>query len=415
MEDAVFITIVAIMILSFVLGRVLDYLNLKTWKKELPEDISDYYSAEEYIRAKEYYKVRDRLSLISSSLSFLLMLLFFIFGGFAWLHNLLLPYFSHVIPLALVYFGILFFVSDWLGIPFSLYSTFVIEEKFGFNKTTPKIFILDKLKSYMLTLIIGGGLCALLLYLIQILGNNFWLVAFVVIMTFSLFFSVFYSTLIIPLFNKLKPLEEGELRTAIENYARTVDFPLTNIYVIDGSKRSSKANAFFTGLWKKKKVVLYDTLIEKHETDELVAILAHEIGHYKKKHIIKGMVLSGVQSFIMLYLLSLIIFEPVLSAAFGITNGASVLHINLIAFAMLFEPINLLTGLLGNFISRKHEYSADAFAVHTTQTTKLADALKRLSVNHLSNLKPHPAYVFFHYSHPPVLLRLHAIRNQISQ
>jgi len=375
----------------------------------MPTDLTGFYTEETYQKAKLYNRTLSNFGLFSESISFLITMTFFLLYGFAWLHELLSPLIENRILLTLVFFGILFFASDILNIPFSLYQTFVIEEKFGFNKTTVKTFITDKLKSYALLIIIGGIIGTILLYLIFWLEEDSWLIAFIVIASFSLFFSVFYSTLIIPLFNKLSPLEDGELKTAIFELAERVKFPLKNIYVIDGSKRSSKANAFFTGLWKKKKIVLYDTLIQKHSIPELVAVLAHEVGHYKKKHITKGLIISFAQTFIMLYVLSLLLFSPKLSQAFGSASNDYIIHINLIALAILFEPVNLIVGLAGNIISRKHEFQADEFSVVSTRGKLLKDALKRLSTDHLSNLKPHPAYVFFYYSHPPLLQRLAAI------
>jgi STE24 endopeptidase len=408
MEKAIYIAILVIVFFGYFLDRILGILNAQTWKEKRPDDLHDFYSEEEYQKARNYNREKRKLSVIIESFNLLLLVGFFIAGGFAWLHELLQGYVSHEILLPLLYFGVIYFVADLLGIPFSLYNIFVIEEKYGFNKTSPKTFVIDKLKSYMLTIILGGGIGALLLWLIIWLDSNFWIIAFVVLTSISLLFNTFLGKLFIQLFNKMSPLEEGSLRNKIMDYAEKVDFPLTNIFVIDGSKRSSKANAYFTGFGKRKKIILYDTLIEKHTEEELLSVLAHEVGHYKKKHIIKGLVISSIQSFVMFYVLSLLIFEASLTHAFGI-SGDYALHINLIAIAILFEPVNLISGLFGNYRSRKHEYEADHFAVTTTKTRHLIDALKRLSVDHLSNLKPHPAYVFFYYSHPTSLQRIHAM------
>ena len=404
-EQTLYFAIIAIILFGFLLDRLLSYLNSKTWQPELPDDLTDFYSKEEYIKAKNYNREKRRFSILLDSLNLLILLLFFIFGGFAWLHNLLSPHIANQIILPLVYFGLMYLATDVFGIPFSLYNTFRIEEKYGFNKTTPKTFILDKLKSYLLVIVLGGGIGALLIWLILLLKEDFWIVAFVVMTSISLLFNVFLSNLFIRLFNKLEPLEDGDLRNVIMEYAKKVDFPLTNIFVIDGSKRSSKANAYFMGFGKRKKIVLYDTLIEKHSIEELLAVLAHEVGHYKKKHVIKGLIISSIQSFIMFFVLSLLLFRTELTNVFGIAGSDYVLHINLIALTILFEPINLITGLFGNHRSRKHEYEADKFAVTTTNNKLLGDALMRLSVDHLSNLKPHPAFVFFYYSHPSMLQR----------
>lgn len=407
MGNTIFVAILVIIIGSYLLDKILDFLNHKTWKKILPLELHEFYDDEKYLKAYDYHQVNFRFSMIHSTFSFLLIFVFFIAGGFGWLNAFLSPYISNKILLALSFYGILFFASDLLGIPFSLYDTFVIEEKFGFNKTTWRTFILDKLKSWLLTVILGGGIISFLLWLIYLLGDQFWIVAFCAMLLISVIMNLFYATLILPIFNKLKPMEEGELRTAIEEFALKVKFPLNNIYVMDGSRRSSKSNAFFTGFWKKKKIVLYDTLIEKHNTEELVSVLAHEVGHYKKKHILKNLALSALQSFIMFFILSLFIFNKNLSEAFGAHD--MVVHINIIAFAMLYEPVTMILGLVGNFISRKQEYQADAFAVKSTGKEYLPAALKKLSVDHLSNLLPHPVYVFFHYSHPPLLKRLEAM------
>lgn len=405
----IFLIVIIILIVNFVIEQTLSVLNRTTWKKELPDDLKDFYNPQTYEKARQYNEHRWRLSMLSEWVGFIISFGFFISGGFAWLNNLLSPHIQNSIFLTLVYFAVLFLASDLISLPFSVYKTFVIEEKFGFNKTTIKTFILDKLKSYGLTLIIGGLIGFVLVWLIIKLREDFWIYAFIVITGFSLFFTVFYSSLILPLFNKLKPLEDGELRQVIFRFAEKVKFPLQNIYVMDGSKRSSKANAFFTGLWKKKKIVLYDTLIEKHTTEELLAVLAHEVGHYKKKHIVKGMIAGFIQTFVMLFIVSKLLFLPELSQAFG--SDTFVLHINLIALAVLFEPLNLIVSLVVNVFSRKYEYQADYFAVVKTGGYYLKDALRKLSVDHLSNLKPHPAYVFFYYSHPPLINRLKAIDN----
>jgi STE24 endopeptidase len=277
-------------------------------------------------------------------------------------------------------------------------------EKFGFNKTNLKTFIFDKLKGYLLSIIVGGGLMSLLLYLINMLGTNFWFWFWLIISAFLVFVNMFYTSLVLPLFNKLVPLEEGPLRLAINSYAERVNFPLTNVFVIDGSKRSSKANAFFSGLGPKKKIVLYDTLIKEQSTEELVAVLAHEVGHYKRSHIQIGMVLSVVQTGLMLFVLSKFVFQSVLSQALGGIDNA--IHLNLIAFGLLFNPLSTTIGIVMNMISRKNEFEADEFAATTYSGLPLVSALKKLSVNNLSNLTPHPAYVFFNYSHPPLLQRL---------
>ncbi len=404
MEHTILVIIVAIIIFDFFFDRVMDYLNASRWSKTLPEELKGIYDEEKYRKSQDYSRVNMRFGILTGSLSFLFILLMLIFGGFGYLDDFVRQYTSHPVWMALLFFGILGVASDLLSTPFDIYGTFVIEEKFGFNRTTPKTYFLDKIKGWLLALLIGGGLLALFVWFYDVAGNLFWLYAWIVFSVFSIFMMMFYSTLIVPIFNKQKPLENGELRTAIEDFAKKAGFKLDNIFVIDGSKRSAKANAYFSGLGPKKRIVLFDTLIKDHTTEELVAVLAHEIGHYKKKHTTKGMLLSLLTSGIMLYLLGLFINRPELSIALGGEEAS--FHLGILAFGLLYAPVSMLLGILSNNISRKHEYEADAFAARKYAAQPLKDALKKLSVNHLSNLRPHPAYVFVHYSHPPLIKRL---------
>ena len=402
-----------IILFSYVLGEILDWLNLRHSEAELPAEAEGIYDKEQYAKSQQYHRVTARFSFITSAFSTALTLSILWLGGFGWLDNLVAAYTDNEIVLALGFFGLLFIASDIINIPFQLYATFVIEEKYGFNKTSLKTFFLDKIKGYLLGTILGGGILAILIYLVLTLGVNFWLIFWLVISLIMILMNMFYTSLILPLFNKLSPLEDGSLRQAIEAYGRNVGFPLTNIYVIDGSKRSSKANAFFSGLGKKKKVVLYDTLIENHSDEELVAIFAHEVGHYKKKHIQLGLILSVLQTGIMLFVLSLMIFNTELSVALGASSMK--IHLNLIAFGILYSPISMITGLFMNMISRKNEFEADRYAVSTADGLQLAQALKKLSSDNLGNLLPHPAYVFVNYSHPPLLVRLAAIQQEVAR
>lgn len=399
--------ILTIVIVSYLFDQFLDYINLKHQRTDIPGDVEAFYDKEKYLKSLAYHKALTNFSFITSAFSFVLSVFMLSLGGFGWLDSLLQPYFESEILLALAFFGILMIVTDILSLPFQWYSTFVIEEKYGFNKMTIRTFITDKLKGYLLAAIIGGGLFSLLIYLIRIIGSDFWIWFALVASAFVLFMNMFYTTLILPLFNKLTPLAEGELKAAIEAYAGKVNFPLDNVFVLDGSKRSKKANAFFSGIGKKKKIVLYDTLIQNHTTEELVAVLAHEVGHFKKKHIIWGLVLSIAQIAFTLWVLSLMIFNNDLSLALGGSQHS--IHLNMVAFAILFSPISGITGLCMSLYSRKNEYEADAYAKETYHGGLLAKALKKLSVDNLSNLYPHPWYVFFHYSHPPLLKRLQAI------
>lgn len=393
---------------EFILERFLEYLNSTSWSDVLPVELKDIYSEEKYRKSQNYHKDNQRFSLISSSISFIVLLAVLYFEGFAVLDNWVRTFTSNPIILALCFFGILGLAMDILSTPFSLYSIFIIEEKYGFNKSTLRTFILDKLKSWLLAIILGGGLLSLIVWVYTISGAWFWIVVWAVLSIFSLFMTMFYSSLIVPLFNKQTPLEDGELRSAIEDFAKETGFNLQNIFVIDGSKRSSKANAYFSGLGPKKRIVLYDTLINDHSVDELVAVLAHEIGHYKKKHTLAGLFVSLIQTGLMLFILSYFIGNPILSQALG--SSIASFHLGVLTFGILYTPISLLLGIITNVISRLNEYSADRFAGENFRPDALMLALKKLSVNNLSNLKPHPAYVFFYYSHPPLLKRLAALK-----
>lgn len=406
-SEAILQIILAIVVVSYVFDQLLDYINLRAQRTDIPKEIEAFYEKEKYLKSLAYHKELTHFSFITSGISLVLSVLMLYLSGFGLIDAWLRPFFDNDILLALAFFGTLMFVSDILTIPFQLYSTFVIEEKYGFNKTTMKTFITDKLKGYLLGSIIGGGLLSALLYLIQIIGPDFWIWFAAISSLFILLVNMFYTSLILPLFNKLTPLPEGELKAAIETFSKKIDFPLDNIFVIDGSKRSNKANAFFSGIGKKKKIVLYDTLITNHSTDELVAILAHEVGHFKKKHIIWGYFLSVVQIVFTLFVLSLMVFNENVSFALG--GDQLAFHLNLLAFGILFSPISGVTGLFMHMYSRKNEFEADAYAKQNFNGTALANALKKLSVDNLSDLYPHPAYVFFHYSHPPLLKRLEAI------
>ncbi|MCW0484808.1 M48 family metallopeptidase [Gaoshiqia sediminis] len=404
----VFWIIIFILVLDFALERYLEYLNTTRWSDQLPEEVKGIYDEKKYRRQQEYSKTNHRFSRLTSLLSFLLILLMLFGHGFALVHKAALHITGNPTMVALIFFGVLFLTAELLSIPFGLYQTFIIEERFGFNKITGPVYMFDKIKGLILGVFVGGGLLALIIFIYYRTGPDFWLYAWLVIGVFSVFMAMFYSTLIVPLFNKQTPLEEGELKEAINNFASKVGFKLENIYVIDGSKRSTKANAYFAGLGHKKRIVLYDTLIKDMEVDELVAVLAHEIGHYKKKHIILSLVLGILQIGFMLYLFSAFVGSPALSQALGVSKPN--FHIGAVAFGILYTPISTLIGIGMNLLSRRNEFAADAFAAKHYDGEVLATALKKLSVKNLSNLRPHPAYVFVHYSHPPLLQRLEALR-----
>lgn len=405
--QAILMIILALVIAGFVFDTVLTWLNLRSQPADIPDSVAAFYDRSKYRKSLEYHKHRTNFSFVTSTFSFLLSVLMLYFGGFGWLDSWLRPMVPNEILLALVFFGVLAIASDILTLPFQIYSTFVIEEKYGFNKTTVKTFIGDKLKGYLVGAILGGGLVSLLIYLIEVIGPDFWILFSILAAILILLINMFYTTIFLPLFNKLTPLADGELKTAIESFSKRVGFPLDNVFVMDGSKRSNKANAFFSGIGRKKKIVLYDTLINNHSTEELVAVLAHEVGHYKKKHIIFGYVLSVIQVVFTLFILSRMVQSENVSLALGGTQSA--VHLNLLAFGILFSPISGLTGLFMSMYSRRNEYEADAYAKETFSGAALASALKKLSVDNLSDLYPHPLYVFFHYSHPPLLQRLAVI------
>ncbi|MBT8314005.1 MAG: M48 family metallopeptidase, partial [Maribacter sp.] len=380
------------------------YLNSKRYQDPIPEDLQDVFDADEYQKSQNYKMTNYKFGLLTSGFSLLLTLGFLIFGGFDWLDGIARGISDNSIIMALVFFASIMIGSDIITTPFAYYKTFVIEEKFGFNKTTKTTFLLDKLKGYIMMAIIGGGITALIIWFFEWAGTDFWIYAWVVVSVFTLIMNLFYSRLIVPLFNKQKPLEEGSLKSKIESYAQKVGFELKNVFVIDGSKRSTKANAYFSGFGKEKRVTLYDTLINDLEEDEIVAVLAHEVGHYKRNHIIFNILSSVLLMGFTLFLLSLFINNPEISKAIGVSQPS--FHAALIGFGILYSPFSELTGLIMNYLSRKFEFQADDYAKHTFAAMPLVTSLKKLSKNSLSNLTPHPAYVFMHYSHPPLIERV---------
>ena len=399
--------IIGLVVFNYLFSTVLDFINDKNWKDEIPPLMKDYYDEEKYVKAKNYAKEKGRISLISSTLSTVITILFLAFKGYGWLDSIISNYYDIPFLQSGLFFLTLFILSDFISIPFSCYNTFVIEEKYGFNKTTVKTFVLDKIKGYVLTLIIGGTLLAGALYLVSILVNGFWLWLWIGLAILMLFINMFYADIIVPIFNKLTPLERGPLREKIEAYSKKVGYSLKNIYIIDGSKRSSKANAFFSGLGPRKTIALYDTLVEKHSEEELVAVLAHEVGHFKKKHVFTSLFLTIFQLGLMCFLLELCLKETNISLALGGVNTS--FHLGLLAFSILYSPLGTIMSVLMNINSRKNEFEADEYAKTTYNGEALQLALKKLSVDSLSNLYPHPFYTFMHYSHPPLLKRLEAL------
>ncbi|NVJ88211.1 MAG: M48 family metallopeptidase [Flavobacteriaceae bacterium] len=399
-----FYVLIGIIVISFLFDKFLDYINAKKFNDTIPEKLVDVYDEDEYKRSQAYKKTNATFSTLTAIFSLLLTLLFFFLDGFRIVDDFARNFSNNSILFGLLFFGIILIGSDIFSLPFSYYKTFVIEEKFGFNKTTLKTFWLDKIKSWLMTIILGGGLLAIVIWFYEFTGKYFWLYTWAIITAFSIFMNMFYAKLMVPIFNKQKPLEEGELKSAINEYAKKVGFTIDNIFVIDGSKRSTKANAYFSGFGSQKRITLFDTLINDLNTDEIVAVLAHEVGHYKKKHIVFNIITTIILTGLTLYILSLFISSPLLSLTLGVSSPS--FHIGLIAFGILYSPISEITGLLMNYMSRKFEYQADNYAKETFTSKPLITSLKKLSKNSLSNLTPHPAYVFVHYSHPTLLQRI---------
>jgi STE24 endopeptidase len=406
--EIIFVVIIVIVVLNFLFERILSFLNIRHLDPKLPAEAEGIYTPEKYAQSQQYLKRKARFSIITSSFSVILILLMLFLNGFAFTDQLVRSFTTHPILQPLLFFAILGLAFDIISIPFELYSIFKIEEEFGFNRMRPFTYITDKLKSWLLGAIIGGGLLSAVMWIYLETGKWFVVIAFAVMALFGIFMSMFYTQLIVPLFNKLKPLPEGELKAAIEEFGKKAGFPLSKISMIDSSKRSTKSNAYFSGLGRKKRIVLFDTLIEKHTTEELVAVLAHEIGHYKKKHIQKGLFTGLLQTSVLLFIFYVFLGYPVFQEAIGAVLPS--FHMGLVVFGMLYSPVSLMTGLFDNIVSRKNEYTADAFAAQNELGVPLSEALKKLSSDNLTNLTPHPLYVFFHYSHPPLLERLNALQ-----
>ncbi|MBO7506423.1 MAG: M48 family metallopeptidase [Paludibacteraceae bacterium] len=414
MYTTLFWIIIAILVLDFALEWYLDYLNNSQVSEALPDEVKDLYDAEAYKKQQQYFLANKKFGMVSGLFSFVIMMLMFFLFGFAFVDNIARGFSENSIVIALIFFGILYFANEVLNIPFGIYHTFKIEERFGFNKMTPALFAADTVKGWLLTVLLGGGVLALLMLIYNETGTYFWLIAWAVMSGISIFMLMFYSNLIVPLFNKQTPLEDGELRTAIQEFCKKVDFGLDDLYVIDGSKRTTKANAYFTGLGSKKRIVLYDTLMNTLTTEEIVAVLAHEIGHYKHKHTLLMLLISILNTGFMLFLLSLALGTPEtgnvhLAEALGSQYPS--FHLGVIVFGILYTPISTLLGVGLNVISRRNEFQADSFAKENGLGEELGEALKKLSVSTLSNLNPHKAYVFFHYSHPTLIQRIRNLKN----
>lgn len=407
--STLFYLLITIVIIVFVIDTLLDILNARHFNNKIPSEVDDVYPEDEYQKSIAYKKANYKFKLVSSTISLALMLLFFFLDGFALVDNYARSISDNPIIVGLLFFGIIMIGSDILSTPASYYRTFVIEEKFGFNKTTIATFFSDKIKSFIVMIIVGGALLSLIIWFYELTGKNFWIYAWVLISLFTMAMNMFYAKLIVPLFNKQTPLEAGDLRNTIESYSKKVGFQLKDIYIIDGSKRSTKANAYFSGFGSEKRITLYDTLLNDLNNEEIIAVLAHEVGHYKKKHIITNLILSVILTGVTLWFLSLFISNPLLSEALGVSQPS--FHVGLVAFGILYSPISEITGLIMNFVSRKFEYQADNYASETYDGEALVSSLKKLSKKNLNNLTPHPAMVFIHYSHPTLLQRIKNIRS----
>lgn len=399
-----FYILITILLIKYVLDTVLNDLNAKHFNDTIPSEVYDVYEIDEYQKSQSYKKTNHNFSKITSLFSLITTLSFFFFNGFSIVDSIAREFSNNIISITLIFFGIIIIGSDIISIPFSLYKTFVIEENFGFNKTSKKTFFLDKLKGLFMTITLGGTILALITWFHEFTGVYFWLYTWGLITIFSLFVNIFYSKLIVPLFNEQTPLKDGELKEAITKYTNSVGFKLNNIFVINGSKRSTKANAYFSGFGSQKRITLYDTLISNLENDEIVAVLAHEVGHYKKKHIIFNLIASIIITGITLFILSLFINTPIFSLALGVTIPS--FHVGLISFGILYSPMSEVTGMFMNYMSRKFEYQADNYAKKTFASEPLISSLKKLSKNSLSNLTPHFLYVFIHHSHPTLINRI---------
>lgn len=407
--NAFAIIILIALVFQFALGLAGNLLNLKALKLKPPPALEGIYNAEDYQKSQQYIRATTRFGLVVNSFSLLVLLAFWLFGGFNWFDQVIRGW--NFVPLVsgLLYIGILLFANTLITLPFSIYSTFVIEERFGFNRTTPLTFFLDLVKGFGLILLLGGSLLGGILALFQYAGAYAWLYCWAVVVILSLFMQYIAPTWIMPLFNKFTLMEAGDLKEAILRYASSVNFSIKNVFIMDGSKRSSKSNAFFTGFGRNKRIALFDTLIARHTAPEIVAVLAHEIGHNKKKHILQGTIISILHTGLIFFLLSLFLDSPDLYHAFNMKQES--IYAGLLFFGLLYTPIELVLSVVMQMFSRKHEYQADRFAAETIDDPhSLIDALKKLSATNLGNLTPHPFYVFLNYSHPPLLQRIRAIQ-----
>jgi len=409
-----YIFIISAIIIEFIFARTTGYLNIKSLSPELPEEFKNSYDESKYNKSQRYTRTNEKFDVVTGTFDFIFILCIIVFGLFNVLDLFIRSFgFQSDMVNGLLFLGLFMIIQDIFSTPFSLYRHFVIEERFGFNKMSIKTFVTDKIKGICLMTLIGTPLMGILLYFFESFGDIAWLYAWAIVSGFILILQPLFTTFIAPLFNTFTPLEEGELKDSINSYSEKVQFPISRIDIMDGSKRSSHSNAYFSGIGKRKRIALFDTLMEKQSANEILAIVAHEVGHYKKKHIQKGIVLSILTSGFMFFLVSVFMENPELFAAFSMKNLS--VYGSLIFFQILFSPINIILSLFTNALSRKNEFEADKYSAKTTgDSLHLISGLKKLTIENLGNLTPHPLNVFLNYSHPPVLQRIRALSRYVS-
>ena len=410
MEQTYYLIIIGALLVEYALSTISSIFNMKSITEKIPDGFQEYYDEEKYSSSQSYLKDKTRFGLFSGTFGLCVTLIVIHTGVFGMLDDFARLHSSHYITAGLIFFGILFIFNDIINIPFSIYSTFVIEEKYGFNKTTWKTYVIDKLKGYGLTIVLGSIVIVPILYFFETYGSNGWWIAWVLITGFMIAVQPLFVHVIAPMFNKFEPLEEGELRNSIEEFANKVAFPIGRIDVMDGSRRSAHSNAYFSGFGKSRRIALFDTLMEKHSTDEIVSVVAHEVGHYKKKHVISGTILGILETGLMLFIFNYFMSDQALFDVFGVEKLS--IYCGLVFFGMLYSPVSLVTSICTTALSRRNEFEADAYALETTKKPEpLISMLKGLAASNLSHLTPHPLMVFLSYSHPPVVERINAVKN----
>ena len=412
MENLYYYIIIFAIIIEYLLSSISSILDIKNITPTIPSDFKKAYDQEKYILSQDYLKARTRFGLFSNTFSLILIMIVIHSDIFGLLDQFVRGQSDSYILQGLLFIGIIYFFQDIVSLPFSIYHTFVIEERFGFNKTTLNLFIIDKIKGYAIFIVLGSIIITPILYFFHVYGDIGWLIAWSILTAFMIAVQPLFVHVIAPMFNKFTPLEEGELRSAIEKYTAKVNFPLARIDIMDGSKRSAHSNAYFTGFGKSRRIAIFDTLVEKHSTNEIVSVVAHEVGHYKLKHVLQGTILGIIETGIMLFAFNLIMNDISLFQVFGVSQLS--VHAGIVFFSMLYAPVSMFTSIVTTAISRKNEYEADKYSYDTTNNREaLVSMLIGLSANNLSHLTPHPLKVFLSYSHPPVVDRIKAV-NQYS-